>query len=159
MQVKEKIIYSSIIFLVIIAAVFILFSMFNLYKTLAQNWGIGNSMSDAPGYYASCQKFKNNYEIGVNINTYNKGINNVVLELVSNGGMTSDKEKIEIPFVSQNSSDIGIFTLTGEPTKSSVIRTTYVMKGFWGQKNYSSIITPGPDCSTVDNPEFMPKPY
>ena len=159
MQIKEKIIYSSIIFLVIIAAIVILFSVFNLYKTLAPNWGIGNSMSDTPIYYASCQKFKNNYEIGVNINTYTKEVNNVTLELVSNGGMTSDKEKIEIPFISQNSSDIGIFTLTGELTRSSVIRITYIMKGFWGQKNYSSIITPNPDCSVTDNPELMPESY
>jgi len=159
MNLKEILIYSSAIFTIIIVVILLSFSVFNLYKTLAPSWCFGNLSMDMPYASAMCQKFKNNFEITTTINNSNKEIKNITCQLVSNGGMTADKEKIEIPFISPNSSDICTFVLTGEPTKTATVRITYSKKGFWGYKNFSTISSPYPDCSTTANPDLNPKPY
>lgn len=154
MQIKDKVVYATVVFLIIVAGVLLLFSVYNLYKTLASNWG-SSTYNDTPSHYASCRKFSDNYELTVDIGTYDKRINDVAVQLVSSGGMTSDKEKVEIPFISKDSSDVAIFTLTGEPTRSSVIRISYVMDNFWKDESYSSVITSDFDCTVIglENPE------
>lgn len=151
MPIKDRILYSTVVFLIVIAGVLILFSVFNLYKTLTPNWAIGLD-DDTPNYYTICQKFDDSYELTVDINTFDKKINDVTVQLVSNGGMTADKEKIEIPSITPDSSDIAIFTLTGEPTKSLAIRVSYVIDNFWKDEFRSSVVTPDYDC-LIESPK------
>jgi len=157
---SKKILHSSLtIFAIVVVFILIGFSVFNLYKTLAPTWGIGNSMTYTPYFSATCQKFKNNYEMTVTINNYNKEMKNVTCQLISNGGMVADKEKMEIPFVSPNSSDLCAFVLTGEPSRTTNVRVTYTLKGSFKYKDYSTITAPYPDCSTAITPETLPRGY
>jgi hypothetical protein len=154
MKIKEILTNTLSITGLVVFIILIGFSLFNFYKTLAPNWGIGNTGDDAPYFSASCQKFKDNFELTTSINTSGKEINNVTCQLVSNGGMITNNDKVEFPFISSNSSDVCSFILTGEPTSVATIRMTYTIDGFWGDKNSSTIITPYPDCSMDSEPEY-----
>lgn len=154
MKIRETLTNTLLITGLAVFVILIGFSLFNLYKTLAPNWGIGDSSADAPYFSASCQKFKDNFELTTNISTYGKEIKNVTCQLASSGGMITEEDKVELPFVSENSSDVCSFILTGEPTSVATIRVTYTIDGLWGDKNFSTITTPYPDCSAASNPEY-----
>lgn len=156
MEFKRVLFVSSSVLGILVVVILIGFSVFNLYKTLAPTWGYGNSMADMPSIMGTCQKFKSNYDMTVTINNYNKEIKDIKCEFASNGGMTADKEKINIPFISQNSSDICDFVLTGVPSKATVVRVTYAKKGLFGYKNFSTIVTPYSDCSSATEPTPPP---
>lgn len=160
MEPKSALITTVSVLGIIVFVILIGFSVYNLYNSLAASWGfssgcgMGGGCSGAGDPYISgaCNQFKNNYELSISINNSKKEMKDVRCELVSKGGMTSDKDDSSLPFISPNSSDLCIFTLKGEPASSVMARVSYSLKGFWGDKKFSTIITPYPVCGeTLDN--------
>jgi len=132
--------FCALVFMILTA-----FSIYNLYNTLVSSWDCGYD-SNIPYIYGSCSKFEDNYEVMVEIDNYEKELKDIKCELVAKGGLTSDRDEVSLSFISPNSSDLCVFTLNGEPATPVRFRVTYLKKGFWGYKKFSTIVNLYPDC-------------
>lgn len=152
MEFKNVLLTIVFCFCVLVFIVLVGFSVYTLFAILSPAWGaaggcgFGGCSSDVPSISGNCSKFKDNYEMAINISNYKKEMRDVKCELSSKGGMVSDKDEISLPFISVNSSDICSFVLTGEPTSSVRARVSYTLKGFWGGKKYSTMVEPYTQC-------------
>ncbi|MEK7562500.1 MAG: hypothetical protein AAB509_02380 [Patescibacteria group bacterium] len=158
MELKNALITTASILGIVVFVILIGFSVYNLYNSLAVSWGYSSGCgiggcpgADTPYVSGACNQFKDNYELSISISNGKKEMKGIRCELVSKGGMTSDKDDSSLSFISPNSSDLCIFALKGESTGSVTARISYSLKGFWGDKKFSSIVTPYPACGeTID---------
>jgi len=144
-QKVKEILITILLGVCVIGFIFFLgIASYNLYKLIPYYWGGGSSYgSNLPSIYGTCNKLDDDtYVISVSINTYNKEMKNVKCQLASKGGMQADKEEETIGAVSPNSSDFCEFTLKGKRAGSIRVRVNYLLKSWFGYKEYSTIVDP-----------------
>lgn len=149
-EYKHKLLFFVFGFCFLCFVVLIVFSIYNLYNTLAPSWDFdAGYVSNMPNIYGSCSRFGDNYELLVTIDNYKKEIRNLKCEIFATGGLVADKEEAALSFISPNSFGSCLFVLNGELSGSVLARVTYSLKGFWGSRDFSTMVDIYPSCSDV----------